>query len=184
MGSLYVIHATGTTHYKIGITDRDIKNRLANLQTGNHCKLALVRIYPDVGTPEIEARVHAFLASHRSNGEWFDLDSPFMVDVALARLGLKNENALKGKFITQKGLKSTSDRFDFALQVASNPGLGWLLRVVFFVWALFVPIRPIMGWIEPSDYGLIDASEIDIFFQANPYVVDLGSIQHQNADEL
>lgn len=89
MSYLYVLHASGTNYYKIGITDQAIEQRLQNLQTGNHLRLDVVRLYDGLGTRQIEAEIHALLAHRRINGEWFELNSPTTVDVAIGRLGHK-----------------------------------------------------------------------------------------------
>lgn len=91
VNNLYVINAHGTRMYKVGITDQAVEQRLANLQTGNHLRLVIVRVYRGLGVRHVEAEVHRLLARYRvrSDGEWFELESPAMVDQALARLGHK-----------------------------------------------------------------------------------------------
>lgn len=88
---LYVMHETGSRYYKVGITEPEPLKRLSNLQTGNPRRLVIVRKYSGLGTRQIETQVHNSLAAYRvrSDGEWFELDSPAMVDAAIERLGHK-----------------------------------------------------------------------------------------------
>lgn len=89
MNYLYVINAYGTRFYKVGITEQPIEQRLANLQTGNALCLVVVRVYSGLGARHIEAEVHTILARYRvrPDGEWFELESPAMVDRAVEMLG-------------------------------------------------------------------------------------------------
>jgi hypothetical protein len=89
MNYLYVINAYGTRFYKVGITEQPIEQRLANLQTGNALRLVVVRVYSGLGARHIEAEVHTILARYRvrPDGEWFQLESPAMVDRAVEMLG-------------------------------------------------------------------------------------------------
>lgn len=91
MNYLYVINAYGTRMYKVGITEQPIEQRLANLQTGNALRLVVVRVYSGLGVRHVEAQVHSILARYRvrSGGEWFELESPAMVDRAVEMLGHK-----------------------------------------------------------------------------------------------
>ena len=91
MNYLYVINAYGTKFYKVGITDQAVEQRLANLQTGNALRLVVVRVYSGLGVRHVEAEVHRLLARYRvrSDGEWFELESPAMVDRAVEMLGHK-----------------------------------------------------------------------------------------------
>lgn len=89
MNYLYVINAYGTRMYKVGITEQPIEQRLANLQTGNALRLVVVRVYSGLGVRHVEAEVHTILARYRvrPDGEWFELESPAMVDRAVEMLG-------------------------------------------------------------------------------------------------
>jgi hypothetical protein len=68
---LYVIHATGSTRFKIGIA-RDPKGRLATLQVGSSVPLAIVST-TKVTSVDDEHHAHRVLAQWRRQGEWFDL---------------------------------------------------------------------------------------------------------------
>ena len=47
-GSIYIIHAVGTKHYKIGKTSRTPQDRLQSLQTGNPYRLRLLHHVPKI----------------------------------------------------------------------------------------------------------------------------------------
>lgn len=70
---VYVIgfadHDTATDPVKIGATSRDVAQRLRELQTGNPRKLAILCSIPY--SSGYESAVHAALAEHRLEGEWF-----------------------------------------------------------------------------------------------------------------
>lgn len=68
---LYVIHAAGSTRFKIGIS-RDPKHRLRNLQVGSPVPLAIIST-TKVASVEDERHAHRVLAQWRGQGEWFDL---------------------------------------------------------------------------------------------------------------
>lgn len=91
MNYLYVINAYGTRYYKVGITDQSVEQRLANLQTGNALRLVVVRVYSGLGVRHVEAEIHQILGRYRvrADGEWFELESPAMVDRAVEMLGHK-----------------------------------------------------------------------------------------------
>jgi T5orf172 domain len=69
--SIYVMHAIGTTRFKVGLT-RDEKTRRRGLQSGSAFKLALVCVV-SIETAESEREAHALLARWHIHGEWFDL---------------------------------------------------------------------------------------------------------------
>ena len=138
-GNLYVIRAGDTGYYKIGITKRDAASRLKELQTGNHAKLEVVRCYRVDDMEADEAMIHKRLAQFNVNGEWYELDSLLDIDVML-----NAANVIEGYVLRQTGIKATSQRFDFCLQILARSELGWMGKVVMFVWALFVPLEPVI----------------------------------------
>lgn len=56
---------------KIGFTDGDARDRLAQLQTGSARPLTLARVWP--GGRDAEQAAHVYLAPVRVRGEWFRL---------------------------------------------------------------------------------------------------------------
>lgn len=78
MYNVYVI--SNGKYYKIGIA-KDMKARLATLQTGN-CDQLTVVAYCEVADKQaayaLESRVHTCLAKHKIRGEWF---SCFLDDI-------------------------------------------------------------------------------------------------------
>ena len=89
MGYVYVIRARGTIHCKIGATNGSVDARLQKLQTGNPYALEVVRAYRVQDAFRVEHALHRYFSFCRGNGEWFELSSPVVVDVVVARLGHK-----------------------------------------------------------------------------------------------
>lgn len=144
-GNLYVIRAGDTGYYKIGITKNDVALRLKQLQTGNHAKLEIVRCYQVDDMEGDEAMIHERFAHRRVSGEWYELDSLTDIDVMLCAT-----NVIDGYVLRQTGVKATSQRFDFCLQILARSELGWIGKLVMFSWALFVPLEPIIEQIAVS----------------------------------
>jgi len=81
IGILYLIHATGTSLYKIGFST-NTANRLKALQAASASKLVLLAERP--GTVQDERKLHNKLYRFRQHGEWFKFrDDEF----ALRRFG-------------------------------------------------------------------------------------------------
>lgn len=70
---IYLIHATGTGHYKIGYTNSydGAQRRLINLQVGSPHKLRLVAQFE--GDRICEAQLHKALKDCHVRGEWFNI---------------------------------------------------------------------------------------------------------------
>ena len=60
--------------YKIGITKRDVAQRLKELKTGNAAELSVINIFESKWASKIEANLHTSLKSKGVSGEWFSLD--------------------------------------------------------------------------------------------------------------
>ncbi len=160
MGNLYVIHAAGTSQYKIGITSRSVADRLKALQTGNPVKLEVVRSYHFTDAARVERELHKRLALFRSNGEWFALPSAQTVDKALEGLDYICTNEIEGAVLCEIGRGSGSIRFDFSMTILLNKDLGRFEKMVMFFWSLFVPGEPIIGKIEvDGDWSVYDEEE-------------------------
>lgn len=144
MGNLYVIRATDTGYYKIGVTSRSVEDRLKELQTGNHVRLEVVRCYEFGNVEKVEKKLHEHFLDRRISGEWFDLPNAGTVDAALSRLGVISYNLLSGNILKQTKVKSASDRFDFAKETLCNKDMGNFGRLMMFLWSLFVPLEPVI----------------------------------------
>lgn len=73
-GTLYAIRAEGTSLVKIGYTRGSIEKRLQNLQTGQPFPLQVIATLPvESDARHKEALLHAFLATERRRGEWFEM---------------------------------------------------------------------------------------------------------------
>ena len=61
--------------YKIGITKRDVKQRLKELKTGNAATLDIVNVFESKWATKIEANLHTTYETKRIDGskEWFNL---------------------------------------------------------------------------------------------------------------
>lgn len=68
---VYVISG-GRRHVKIGHT-KNVKSRLAGLQTGCPFTLRVVQSWQSAHAKEIERLAHRVLAKYRWAGEWFDV---------------------------------------------------------------------------------------------------------------
>lgn len=68
---VYFIRAVigNDTFYKIGFTKGSAKQRLKQLQTSNPVKLELIKEFP--GDLWEEKKIHKYLSSLRTEGEWF-----------------------------------------------------------------------------------------------------------------
>lgn len=150
MSNLYVIRATNTDHYKIGITSRDVVDRLKELQTGNHTKLEVVRCYEFGNAEKVEQNLHGHFSSLRTNGEWFDLTNANLVDSALKELGHFGHNLLDGNILKQTKVKSASYRFDFSREILCSKDMGNFGKFIMLLWGLFVPLEPIIESIPMS----------------------------------
>lgn len=67
---VYIIHAQGTDHVKIGTTT-DLPGRLRSIQTGCPYRCTTLMTWP--GGRRLEAFLHKKLAKYRRAGEWFAL---------------------------------------------------------------------------------------------------------------
>lgn len=82
---VYVIRPKGDTPIKIGWTAKDVRRRMADLQTGNPRPLELLYIVP--GDYGLEWNLHKLYWRDRKVGEWFEPQDPeafftFVADLA------------------------------------------------------------------------------------------------------
>lgn len=83
-GYIYVIHCSGSTYYKIGITRGCVDCRMRQLQTGSPHKLTLVMLFWVLEPEEEERRIHQLCAPHLVNGEWYNLNPQAFAEVIYA----------------------------------------------------------------------------------------------------
>lgn len=73
MKNIYLVQQEGTDLYKIGITKKDPKVRIKELQTGNANPIVLVESYGTRYGYKMEAGVQAHYKMKKVSGEWFML---------------------------------------------------------------------------------------------------------------
>jgi hypothetical protein len=79
---LYVVHAKGTTQFKIGLAGKP-RSRLSGLKVGSCLPLELVSAI-EIVAAELERELHRARAPWHSHGEWFDLGAD--TDAFLAKI--------------------------------------------------------------------------------------------------
>lgn len=73
---VYLINASSTNRYKIGVTSEErLHRRVKQLQTGSSDELVLVKNIKTKYATLIEKNLHALFNKHRTFGEWFELDN-------------------------------------------------------------------------------------------------------------
>jgi DNA-binding XRE family transcriptional regulator len=73
-GYVYAIGAEGTSLVKIGSALASVEDRRKLLQTGHPSPLHILAKVPvEADVRRVESRIHAFLATERHRGEWFDI---------------------------------------------------------------------------------------------------------------
>jgi hypothetical protein len=62
--------------YKIGITKREVKDRLKELKTGNAARLDIINVFESKWATKIESNLHAYFNMKKISGskEWFNLE--------------------------------------------------------------------------------------------------------------
>ena len=78
---VYVVHCSGTSSYKIGISKIKPEYRLSQLQTGNPYLLRFVERIETDDVVNIELRIHRRWQHRRGIGEWFELNSTELQNV-------------------------------------------------------------------------------------------------------
>lgn len=78
-GFIYIIHAQGTTFYKVGKTSGSVESRMRSLVTSCPYPLMIVKSVWVDDADSAEDEAHASIAECRSNGEWFNLE-PHQLD--------------------------------------------------------------------------------------------------------
>jgi len=74
MGTIYLLNMIDTNYYKIGVTRRNVKDRLRELQTGCPDEIILVKNFDCEYYRKVEAWLHKKHTTKRVEGEWFILD--------------------------------------------------------------------------------------------------------------
>lgn len=73
MKKIYLIQQENTNLYKIGITKKNIEERIKELQTGNANKLLVVTEFQTKFNYKLETALHGYFDRKRINSEWFEL---------------------------------------------------------------------------------------------------------------
>jgi len=75
-GHVYLIHAKGTTRYKIGMASKGrMAKRFEELNSSQAAfPLEIVRVIDVEDRHQVEANLHQKFKSNRKHGEWFELD--------------------------------------------------------------------------------------------------------------
>lgn len=72
--TIYLLKQENTNLYKIGITKKNPKLRILQLQTGNAIPLILVETFETKHDFKMEKCLHAEFSLKQKIGEWFELD--------------------------------------------------------------------------------------------------------------
>lgn len=75
---VYLINAVDTNLYKVGYTNKDVNFRMKALQTG--CPYKLKLIHSVNGSVHHEKKIHEFWDHLRTNGEWFEFKTEFVLE--------------------------------------------------------------------------------------------------------
>ena len=75
MGYVYLICDPSSDSFKIGVTGKNIKDRIKKLQTGNAEELFISSFYECEYPFRLEKMLHTKYANKRMHGEWFSLSS-------------------------------------------------------------------------------------------------------------
>lgn len=82
MGKVYIIRAKGTDSFKIGRTAGDPRKRMASLQVGCPHELEIFYVIETKDEAWLEQAMHKKLEEFRGVGEWFDINSNKMMEIA------------------------------------------------------------------------------------------------------
>ena len=74
-GYVYLIHASGTNRYKIGLTTRSVQARFTELNSSQSpYPLELLEVLETDNVTDTEGYLHERFANYRVHGEWFEFD--------------------------------------------------------------------------------------------------------------
>lgn len=73
--TIYLINQSGTNLYKIGITKKDPKKRIKELQIGNGSTLELVKTFQTEFNFQLETALHKYFSNCQVNPEWFEFST-------------------------------------------------------------------------------------------------------------
>jgi len=75
MKKIYLIQQNNTNLYKIGITKKDINERIKELQTGNANQLVTIHEFATKFGYKLERAIHCYFNSKKFSSEWFELSN-------------------------------------------------------------------------------------------------------------
>jgi hypothetical protein len=114
MPVVYMIQVGEHGPVKIGWTD-DVERRLSGLQTANHERLRVIRLFE--GGPAEERMLHKQFASQRLEGEWFTFTKEMLDVVGLPEPKPKPPPAPRPSFEAPQTEKTPEEALLFAKQV-------------------------------------------------------------------
>ena len=91
MARIYILHAEGTSKFKIGITKGKVSNRIKSLQTANPYTLVEYFSLESKYASQVERATHRFHSTNRLNGEWFEF-TPQELKKAIESIKKTHEN--------------------------------------------------------------------------------------------
>lgn len=80
MGKVYLLANSEWSQFKIGISTKDIDNRLKSLKTGNGSEISLVKSFDTIHHRKVEKWMHNKHNSKRLVGEWFALNDDDIIN--------------------------------------------------------------------------------------------------------
>jgi hypothetical protein len=80
MGKVYLLANSEWSQFKIGISTKDIDNRLKSLKTGNGSEISLVKSFDTIHHRKVEKWMHNKYNSKRLVGEWFALNDDDIIN--------------------------------------------------------------------------------------------------------
>jgi hypothetical protein len=83
MGKVYLLANSEWSQFKIGISTKDIDNRLKSLKTGNGSEISLVKSFDTIHHRKVEKWMHNKHNSKRLVGEWFALNDDDIINFIL-----------------------------------------------------------------------------------------------------
>lgn len=70
---IYLINQVNTNKYKIGVTKKDVNERLKQLQTGSSESLITIKEFKTNYGFKLETLLHRHYSCKKTIGEWFEL---------------------------------------------------------------------------------------------------------------
>lgn len=103
MGIVYLVHASGTNLYKIGMTINNVQKRVSELQTGSPHELKCIAALQSDEAHVMESRLHHRFKNYRVRGEWFEFDehTPGIEETFGVKICAVKESGFRDTYHTQ-----------------------------------------------------------------------------------